>query len=72
LATILLGTFFPTVISTYGGVDNVDRGLIRMDPSFGVSWLSNVRKIIVPGALPAILSGFRISASAPISCWPAA
>lgn len=63
VATILFGTFFPTVIATYGGVDNVDRGLIRMGQSFGLSWLSIVRKIIVPGALPAILSGFRISAS---------
>ena len=63
VATILFGTFFPTVIATIGGVDNVDRNLIRMGQSFGISWLSIVRKIIVPGALPAILSGFRISAS---------
>lgn len=63
MATILFGTFFPTVIATYGGVDNVDRNLIRMGQSFGMSWLSIVRKIIVPGAMPAILSGFRISAS---------
>lgn len=63
VATILFGTFFPTVIATYGGVDSVDRNLIRMGQSFGLSWLSIVRKIIVPGALPAILSGFRISAS---------
>ena len=63
VATILFGTFFPTVIATYGGVDNVDRNLIRMGQSFGLSWASIVRKIIVPGALPAILSGFRISAS---------
>ena len=63
VATILFGTFFPTVIATYGGVDNVDRNLIRMGQSFGLSWLSIVRKIIVPGALPAILSGFRISTS---------
>ncbi|MFC6486650.1 ABC transporter permease [Nitratireductor sp. GCM10026969] len=63
VATILFGTFFPTVIATYGGVDNVDRNLIRMGQSFGLSWLSIVRKIIVPGAMPAILSGFRISAS---------
>lgn len=63
VATILFGTFFPTVIATYGGVDNVDRNLIRMGQSFGLSWLSIVRKIIIPGALPAILSGFRISAS---------
>ena len=63
IATILFGTFFPTVIATYGGVDHVDRNLIRMGQSFGISWLSIVRKIIIPGALPAILSGARISAS---------
>jgi NitT/TauT family transport system permease protein len=63
VATILFGTFFPTVITTYGGVDNVDRSLIRMGQSFGLSWSSIVRKIILPGAMPAILSGCRISAS---------
>ncbi len=63
IATILFGTFFPTVIATYGGVDAVDRTLIRMGQSFGLSWRSIVLKIVVPGALPAILSGFRISAS---------
>lgn len=63
VATILFGTFFPTVISTYTGVDAVDRGLIRMGQSFGLKWSSIVRKIILPGALPAILSGFRISFS---------
>jgi NitT/TauT family transport system permease protein len=63
VATIAFGTFFPTVISTYGGVDGVDRTLIRMGQSFGLSWWSIVRKIVLPGALPAMLSGFRISAS---------
>ncbi len=63
VATILFGTFFPTVIAAYGGVDNVDRNLIRMGQSFGLTWLSIVRKIVLPGAMPAILSGFRISAS---------
>ena len=63
VATILFGVFFPTVITVYGGVDNVDRGLIRMGQSFGLSWLSIVRKIVLPGAMPAILSGMRISAS---------
>ncbi len=63
VATILFGTFFPTVISTYAGVDAVDRGLIRMGQSFGLKWTSIVRKIIIPGAMPGILSGFRISFS---------
>ncbi len=60
---ILFGTFFPTVIATYGGVDSVDRTLIRMGQSFGLSWWSIVRKIVLPGALPAILSGMRITAA---------
>ncbi len=60
---IAFGVFFPTVIATYGGVDNVDRTLIRMGQSFGLSRLSIIRKIILPGALPAILSGLRISAA---------
>ena len=63
VATIFFGSFFPTVIATYGGVDNVDRNLIRMGQSFGLSWWSIVRKIVLPGALPAILSGCRISVS---------
>ena len=60
-ALIAFGTFTPTVVSTYGAVDNVDRTLIRMGQSFGLSWLSIVRKIVLPGALPGILSGLRIS-----------
>jgi NitT/TauT family transport system permease protein len=63
IATILFGTFFPTVIATYAGVDNVDRNLIRMGQAFGLSWGSIVRKIILPGAMPAILSGLRISSA---------
>jgi len=63
VATILFGAFFPTVVATYGGVDNVDRSLIRMGQSFGLSRFSIVRKIVLPGALPAILPGFRISAA---------
>ena len=60
-ALIALGTFTPTVVATYGAVDNVDRGLIRMGQSFGLGWLSIVRKIVLPGALPGILSGLRVS-----------
>ena len=63
VATIVFGTFFPTVIATYGGVDGVDRTLIRMGQSFGLPWRSIVWKIVLPGALPAVLSGARISAS---------
>jgi NitT/TauT family transport system permease protein len=60
-ALIAFGTFTPTVVATYGAVDNVDRTLIRMGQSYSMSWLSIVRKIVLPGAMPGILSGLRIS-----------
>jgi len=56
-ALIALGIFTPTVVSTYGAVDNVDRTLIRMGQSFGLAWGSILRKIVLPG----ILSGLRVS-----------
>lgn len=63
VATIAFGVFSPTVIATFGGVDSVDRVLIRMAQSFGVPRWTIVRRIVLPGAMPAILSGIRISAS---------
>ena len=63
IATIALGVFFPTAIAAYSGIDNVPRNLIRMAQSFDVPFGSVVRKIALPGALPTILSGMRISAS---------
>lgn len=62
-ALIAFGTFTPTVVATYGAVDNVDRSLIRMGQSFSLSWFSIVTKIVLPGAMPGILSGLRVSLS---------
>lgn len=63
LATLAFGAFFPTVIATVGGVDNVPRNLIRMGQSFGMSTTAIIRKIVIPGALPTILNGFRVTTS---------
>jgi ABC-type nitrate/sulfonate/bicarbonate transport system permease component len=63
IATIALGVFFPTVIAAYSGVDAVPRNLIRMAQSFEVPTAAIVWQVILPGALPSLLSGFRISAS---------
>jgi ABC-type nitrate/sulfonate/bicarbonate transport system permease component len=63
IATIALGVFFPTVVSAYSAVDNVPRNLIRMAQSFGLTTRMIVFKVILPGAMPGILAGFRISSS---------
>ena len=51
-ALIAFGTFTPTVVATYGAVDNVDRTLIRMGQSFGLTRASIIRKIVLAGAMP--------------------
>jgi NitT/TauT family transport system permease protein len=63
VATIALGVFFPTVIAAYSACDSVPRNLIRMAQSFGLPATDIVAKIVLPGAMPGILAGFRISAS---------
>ena len=64
IATLAFGVFFPTVISTAGGVDDVPRGLIRMGAELRRCRAGrSSRKIVLPGALPAILSGFRVTTS---------
>lgn len=63
IATIALGVFFPTAISAYSACDSVPRNLIRMGQSFGLPATDIVRKILLPGAMPGILAGFRISSS---------
>ena len=63
IITLAFGVFFPTVIATAGGVDNVPRSLIRMAQSFGLSHAAIVRKVVLPAALPAILNGFRVTSS---------
>ena len=63
ITTIGLGVFFPTAIATYAAIDAVPRNLIRMAQSFDMPAADVLRKIVLPGALPGILAGFRISTS---------
>ncbi len=63
VATIALGVVFPTIISAASGVDSVPRNLIRMAQSFNLPFRAIVTQIVLPGAMPSILAGFRISVS---------
>ena len=63
VTVVALGVFFPTCIATFGSIDNVPRGIIRMAQSFDVPPLAILRKVVLPAALPGILSAFRITAS---------
>jgi len=53
------GVLFPLYINTFHGVRTVDRGLIEMARSYGLSRRALFWRIILPGALPSILVGLR-------------
>jgi NitT/TauT family transport system permease protein len=57
---VVLFTFIYITINTRAGVRNVDSSLIEMAKSFGASEVQIWRKILIPGAVPAILTGLRI------------
>jgi NitT/TauT family transport system permease protein len=62
VAIIALGVFFPVVINTFSGVKNVDPTLIKAAVTFGSNHFNVIRKVILPGALPTIFAGLKLSA----------
>lgn len=58
---IALGVFFPLYANTYYGIISIDPGYVEMARVYGVGRLEFLRKVILPGALPSILVGFRFS-----------
>jgi len=61
LFLVSLGVFFPVYVNTFHGIRTVDRGLIEMARSYGLSGWALYREVILPGALPSILVGVRFS-----------
>ncbi|MFO1184585.1 MAG: ABC transporter permease [Bauldia sp.] len=63
VAVVWNSAVFPILISTAAGIDHADRDLIEMGRSFGASRLSLFWQVMLPNALPSILSGLRIGAA---------
>ena len=60
---IVIGGFFPTLVATVAGVRGVDRGLLEAAYTLGsVSSFDLFRRVVLPAALPSIMTGIRISA----------
>jgi ABC-type nitrate/sulfonate/bicarbonate transport system permease component len=58
---VFLACLFPVLLNTYGGVRGVDPVLVDTGRTFGLSRLKALWQIILPAALPNILTGMRIS-----------
>jgi NitT/TauT family transport system permease protein len=61
IVTISAGVFFPIAIATYTSIDGVPRTLIRMSQSFNVPLHRIIFQTLLPGSLPGIMTGVRIS-----------
>ncbi|MGR6805306.1 aliphatic sulfonate ABC transporter permease SsuC [Sphaerotilus natans] len=61
LFLVALGVFFPVYLNTFHGIRSVDKGLIEMARSYGLSGRALYAQVILPGALPSILVGVRFS-----------
>lgn len=64
---VFLFTFVFIAVNTRAGVRNVDPGLIEMAKSFGANERQIWRRIVIPGAIPAIFAGLRIGLARAIS-----
>jgi sulfonate transport system permease protein len=61
LFLVSLGVFFPVYINAFHGIQSVDRGLLEMGRTYGLSGWRLYCEIILPGALPSILVGVRFA-----------
>jgi sulfonate transport system permease protein len=60
---IFWATLFPILLSTIGGVKEVDAKLIEMARTYGASRLTVFRRVVLPASVPAIFVGLRLSAT---------
>lgn len=62
LLIIFVGSFAPCVISSYRGARLVERRFVEAAQTLGASGAQMMRHVLVPGALPQIIAGLRVSA----------
>jgi NitT/TauT family transport system permease protein len=55
-----IGAFFPVLLSTIHGVEGVDRRLVHASQTLGAGPFAVFREVILPGALPSIVTGLSI------------
>lgn len=56
---IALGSMWPVLLATISGVRGTDRIALDMARVFGLSLAARIRRVVLPGTLPAIVAGMR-------------
>jgi sulfonate transport system permease protein len=65
-AIIAIGSFWSVLLNTINGVESVDPKLLEVGYAYRIPRISQVFRIVLPSALPSILTGLRIGIS---SAW---
>ncbi|PAQ04184.1 ABC transporter permease [Mesorhizobium mediterraneum] len=60
---IFWATLFPLLLNTISGVKQVDPKLLEMARVYGAARLTVFRRVVLPGAVPSIFVGLRLSAT---------
>ena len=63
MITVMLCCLWPTVINTAVGVASISQDLKNVSQVLRLSWLTHVRKIVLPAAIPMMFTGLRLSLS---------
>ena len=60
---IAVATFFPVALNTFDGTRNVPSAYLEVASALCLRWWMLIRRVILPAALPAIVTGLRVSLS---------
>lgn len=63
IAAIAIGAFFPSLINTMAGVRGISPIQLDLARNYGASTRAMFFRILLPGSLPLVLTGLRISAN---------
>ena len=63
---IWFAAFVPSVINSYAGVRSLEHHVIEAARMLGISRTMMLREVLIPGAMPHIFTGLRLSLQA---CW---
>lgn len=69
---ILLGAFFPILINVITGIRNTNTKFVELAKILEVSRWKFIRQVVIPGALPAVMTGLRVGLACAWMCVVAA
>ena len=61
IALIALGVAFPLYLNTLAGIRGIDRKTTEAARAMHLTWAQRIRHVVLPGAMPQVLTGLRQS-----------